>query len=187
MNRVVQMVKTLQEAAKPAAVEGFDLRSFEDPRDLAGWLALRQRTFAREKLGVRDWGETDFRQEFSSKPWWNPQNCWLIQTNQAQSSLKIPVLSNIGSASLGNNEIVGSVTLAMRTGTKADRAVVHWLMVHPRYRSRGLGRWLLAILEAKAWELGHREVYLETHSAWEAASRFYLAAGYEPVRAEEAD
>jgi GNAT superfamily N-acetyltransferase len=183
MNRVVQMVKTLQEAAKPASVEGFVLRSFEDPRDLAGWLALRQRTFAREKLGVRDWGETDFRQEFSSKPWWNPQYCWLIETNQTKSFLKLPVLS--GPASAGNTQIVGSVTLAMRTGANADRAVVHWLMVHPRYRSHGLGRWLLASLEAQAWELGHREVYLETHSAWEAATRFYRASGYEPVATEQ--
>lgn len=181
MNRVVQMVKTLRETAKPATVEGFELRSFEDQRDLAGWLALRQRAFAREKLGVRDWGETDFRQEFSSKPWWNPLHCWLIETNQADPILQMPVLSNPDSASTANNQIVASVTLAMRKGESADRAVVHWLLVHPRYRSRGLARWLLGILEIQAWHLGHREVYLETHSAWEAATRFYLAAGYEPV------
>jgi hypothetical protein len=216
MNRVIQMVKTLHAAAQPTPIAGFHLRSLNDPTDLAAWLALRQTTFAREKLGVRAWDETDFRHEFSTKPWWNPQHCWVIETVTTPPLHKLPGGSSAGSAGNGGNggngdggngdggngnsqltgnkgdgnkgdsQLVGSVTLAMRSGAEADRAVVHWLMVHPRYRTQGLGRWLLACLELAAWNLGHRAVYLETHSAWEAASRFYLAAGYLPTLAEGA-
>jgi GNAT superfamily N-acetyltransferase len=185
MNRVIQMEKTLQGPANPEAVEGFALRCFDQQQDLPAWLALRQRTFAREKLGVRDWGPADFKQEFAAKPWWNPQHCWVIETDQGAKDGVLPVLSGTTPAIKEALQIVGSVTLAMRKGLESDRAVVHWLMVYPRYRARGLGRWLLGVLEAKAWELGHREVFLETHSAWEAATRLYLASGYEPVATEQ--
>ena len=187
MNRVIQMVKSLHEASETASVEGFRLRSFDDQRDLGGWLALRQRAFAREKLGVRDWEAVDFYHEFSSKPWWNPEHCWLVEKVQLEATAAMPIISSPVPVEAEARELVGSVTLAMRKGAESDRAVVHWLMVHPRYRSHGLGRWLLSVLEAKAWELGHREVYLETHSAWEAATRFYSAAGYEIATKADAD
>jgi hypothetical protein len=36
----------------------------------------------------------------------------------------------------------------------------------------------MSVLEARAWELGYREVCLETHAGWEAAVRLYRAMGY---------
>lgn len=58
------------------------------------------------------------------------------------------------------------------------KPVVHWLMVAPEARRQGLARVLMSRLEAAAWNAGHREIYLETHSAWRAAAQFYEALGY---------
>jgi GNAT superfamily N-acetyltransferase len=55
---------------------------------------------------------------------------------------------------------------------------VHWLAVLPGWRRRGVGRYLMSVLEARAWELGYREVWLETHAAWAEAVRLYQALGY---------
>ena len=70
------------------------------------------------------------------------------------------------------------MTLALRGADEAARPVVHWLAVLPAWRRRGIGRLLMSVLEARAWELGYREVWLETHAAWEEAVRFYRALGY---------
>jgi GNAT superfamily N-acetyltransferase len=51
-------------------------------------------------------------------------------------------------------------------------------MVSPEVRRRGVGRLLLATLEAAAWSQGERELTLETHADWSAALRLYEACGY---------
>jgi GNAT superfamily N-acetyltransferase len=175
MNLVLQMKKTLHGASFPEPAKGFSLRTFADPVDLPAWLALRQAAFSKEKLGVRAWEEPDFQQEFTSKAWWNPKYCWIVE----DLSLVQRQLSGVNLAE--NGRFLGSVTLAMRSHETSVRPVVHWMMVHPRYRSAGIGRWLLATLESQAWELGFREIFLETHSSWESAVRFYIAAGYAPA------
>jgi ribosomal protein S18 acetylase RimI-like enzyme len=55
---------------------------------------------------------------------------------------------------------------------------VVWLMVDPDFRRRGIGRALLATLEASAWQSGERELVLETHADWSAAVRLYESFGY---------
>ena len=186
MSRVVQMAKSLSCQPQSRPVVGFRLRAFEDPGDLPAWLVLRQAAFARERLGVRAWDVSDFRHEFSAKPWWNPAHCWVVEPEsypgEPGSTPNQPPDSRVfAQAFSADQPLVGSVTLAMRSSDEVDRAVVHWLMVPPRYRTLGLGRWLLSVLEEQAWQLGHREVFLETHAAWEAATRFYQAAGYQAV------
>lgn len=60
--------------------------------------------------------------------------------------------------------------------------VVHWLLVDPNYRRRGIGRLLMNCLERAAWDAGHRELQLETHAGWSAAVAFYQSIGYAPAR-----
>jgi ribosomal protein S18 acetylase RimI-like enzyme len=55
---------------------------------------------------------------------------------------------------------------------------VHWLIVRSNWRRHGVGRLLMAHLETAAWDAGYREVWLETHVAWEAAVKFYRSLGY---------
>ena len=69
----------------------------------------------------------------------------------------------------------------MRGEPGSAKPVVHWLMVHPRWRRRGIAKCLMAHLELAAWNAGHRAIYLETHTAWQAAAEFYSAMGYQPA------
>ena len=145
-------------------VEGVCLRHFAGADDVAPWLALREAAFARERIGVRAWDAAEFAREFLDKPWWDPRRMWLAEASSVEAE---PAA-----------QLIGSVTLALRGSGEAARPVVHWLMVHPRWRRRGLGRLLLATLEAAAWDQGHRRLWLETHAGWQNALRLYRALGY---------
>ena len=76
---------------------------------------------------------------------------------------------------------VGSVTLARRGDPPHDKPVVHWLLVLPGYRRRGIGQLLTATLEAAVWDAGGRQVWLETHAGWADAVRLYTRLGYRPA------
>lgn len=137
---------------------GIALRTYRGPGDVSTWLDLRHRAFARARVGVRQWTETDFEQEFLTKPWWSPEHLWFAEAR---------------------SQAVGTVALAIRGEEEGARPAVHWLAVLPAWRRRGVGRLLMCALESRAWELGHREVWLETHAAWDSAVRLYESLGYE--------
>lgn len=139
---------------------GVGVRTYRGRADIATWLDLRHRAFARSRLGVRQWAEGDFEQEFLTKSWWLPEHLWFAESG---------------------SQAVGTVTLAMRGDGEAARPVVHWLAVLPAWRRRGIGRHLMSVLESRAWQLGYREVWLETHAAWDGAVRLYQAMGYQRV------
>ena len=166
MSTVLQLTRRLESEPEPRPPQGIVLRTYAGSDDIPIWLALRQRAFARLRLGVRDWVAEDFQQEFLSKPWWRPEHLWFAETQPAPP---------------GEATAVGTIALAFRGEGAAARPVVHWLAVLPAWRRRGVGRFLVATLEARAWELGYRQVWLETHAAWTAASELYRALGYEPA------
>lgn len=76
---------------------------------------------------------------------------------------------------------MGAVTLARRGDAEQGRPVVHWLIVDPAFRRRGIGRLLVATLESACWQAGERQVWLETHTGWREATAFYSALGYVPA------
>ncbi|HJT34736.1 MAG TPA: GNAT family N-acetyltransferase [Pirellulales bacterium] len=128
--------------------------------DIEIWLELRRRTFERELPAIRAWSRDDFQAEFMAKPWWSPERLWFAE------------------AALSDNQVasaIGAVALAMRAG---DQPVIHWLMVLPEWRRRGVGRLLLNALEVACWDAGYRRIGLETHAAWSSAVEFYRAMGY---------
>jgi GNAT superfamily N-acetyltransferase len=150
----------------PDAVEvpGICVRNFGDTGDVAAWIALRDRAMVDQMPRGRAWSEDDFRTEMLCKPWWCNERSWIaFDINDAK-------------------HIVGSVTLALREGATAIVPVVHWLLMDPRYRRRGVGRLLMSCLELAAWHDGWREIELETHAGWTAAVAFYQSIGYAPVR-----
>jgi GNAT superfamily N-acetyltransferase len=157
---ILQLRHRLFAAPSLEVPSAFTLRTFADPADVAVWLDLRHRAFARARVGVRQWDEADFEREFLSKPWWRPEHLWFAEADGAP---------------------VGTVTLALRGEGDAAVPVVHWLAVLPAWRRRGVGRMLMSVLEARAWELGYRDVWLETHAAWVDAVRLYRAMGYQAV------
>lgn len=165
MTIIVQLTKRLTERPEAEQLPGVNLRHYASTDDVQTWLDLRRRAFARQKVGIDNWDAADFEREFLSKSWWAPERMWLAEAE----------------ALLVGHRVVGTVTLARRGEPPADKPVVHWLCVLPGYRRRGIGRLLLATLEQAAWDLGERQVWLETHSAWRAAFELYQTLGYEPV------
>jgi mycothiol synthase len=162
MTTVKNLCLLLEHRPEVALPPGIVLRHFADRPDIAAWLAVRARAFAREKLGVGQWNAADFEREFLSKPWWSPGRMWLAQVTDAA----------------GLSQVVGTVTWADRGRPPDVKAAVHWLAVLPGYRRRGIGRLLLETLHQACWDAGHREIFLETHVAWAGAGRLYTSLGY---------
>ena len=163
MSEIAQLTRRLVERPAVPELDGVTVRNFAGGDDVETWLELRHRAFARERLGVRRWDAADFEREFLAKSWWNPEHMWLAEAKGMLASAPSPV---------------GTVTLALRGSGDEAKPAVHWLAVLPRWRRRGIARLLLANLEAVCWDLGYRQVWLETHTAWSAAMRFYDRQGY---------
>ncbi|MBX9787940.1 MAG: GNAT family N-acetyltransferase [Pirellulales bacterium] len=165
MPSVLQMRKNLVVPPSVAKVAGVRVRAFSGEVDIEPWLELRRRAFARARVGVREWTAEEFRQELSGRWWWSQQRLWFAD-----------------SIDPARHSPLGAIACAQR-GSAAEPGppAVHWLMVDPAARRQGIGRLLLAVLERHCWELGLREVCLETHAEWRAAVALYRATGYEEV------
>jgi GNAT superfamily N-acetyltransferase len=167
METVLHMRRELVTRADPELLQGIVVRNYRGDKDIERWLDLRHRAFARERVGVRQWQAADFEQEFLERDWWQPERMWLAEDASLDSAAGAP--------------LVGAVTLALRAGAETTVPVVHWLVVRPGWRRRGIAGLLMDHLEAYCWDAGWREVRLETHAAWEAAAEFYRGRGYEPI------
>ena len=55
------------------------------------------------------------------------------------------------------------------------------LYLAPAFRGQGLGSRMIRFIEDRARELGYGQIYLETHTALQAALRAYERAGYRPI------
>ena len=166
MSTVLQFARQLETRPPQVEVPGVSLRNFsrvDAERDMDRWLELRNQAFARERLGIRRWDRDDFEREMLLKDWWRADWTWLAET---ASGTEAP------------ERLVGAVTLAMRGAGEAAVPVVHWLIVRPQSRRRGVGRLLMAALEAECWDHGFRQVRLETHVRWRRAVQFYERLGY---------
>jgi GNAT superfamily N-acetyltransferase len=164
---VLQLTRTLNARPEVQVPHGIALRNFAGEDDIARWLDVRHRAFARQRMGVPSWTADDFRREFQTKSWWRPEHLWLADTLRAKC---------------GSVETVGTVALAFRGSGSAARPVVHWLAVLPEWRRRGVARALMATLEQRCWDTGYRQIWLETLSAWQAAVELYRRLGYEPCQ-----
>ncbi|MEX2121062.1 MAG: GNAT family N-acetyltransferase [Pirellulales bacterium] len=187
MATVLSLRRTLTERPRLPSVPGVRLRNYAGPADIETWLDLRHRAFAREKVGVRCWEASDFESEFLARPWWSPERLWFAEattppkvagTLRAPSARKVAGTLRVPSAEPA--EAIGTICLAQRGTGEHARPAVHWLAVLPFWRRRGVGKLLLAALEAACWDAGHRQVFLETHAQWTAALRFYESHGYRP-------
>lgn len=168
MPAILHLSKSMTAEPLWSPCQGITLLTFEDRQDVDSWLLLRQRAFAEERPPVGPWSVADFEREFLRQAWWQPRQMWLA-VDSLQSS----------------KPLVGSVTLLLRDKRSPVRAALHWLMVDPAYRQRGLGRMLTCAGESTAWRAGMRQVFVETHSAWSAAA-FYQRLGYRNWTAESA-
>jgi GNAT superfamily N-acetyltransferase len=169
---VLHLSRSLTDEPAVRECEGVVLRCFADERDIAAWLALRERAFADQRPPVGKWTAADFEREFLDQSWWRPDRMWLaheVRDNEVRDN---------------GQPCVGSVTLALRKRPAGLRPAIHWLMVDPAHRRCGIGRLLVAAAESAAWHDGFRDVHLETHAGWTAALALYRAMGYLPNRAD---
>lgn len=65
-----------------------------------------------------------------------------------------------------------------------DIAEIKRMRVHPEYQGKGIGQTLLAMLEAKAKELGYKTIQLDTTVNQKAAIKLYEKNGYKEIRRE---
>ena len=165
MTAVLHLGKQLIGPPDAINVRGINVRNLVVPDDVAAWLALRERAVAGLSPEPRPWLHADYQAEMIDKPWWHAERNWLAFAEGAQQ------------------QPIGAVTLAVREGEASRMPVVHWLLVDPAWRRRGVGRLLMSRLEQAAWDAGFCEVQLETHALWTAAVAFYQSIGYAPVRA----
>lgn len=175
---VLQLTKRLTTRPQVVACSGLAVRHYQGEADIEPWLALRRAAFARQRLGIRDWSRSDFEAEFLTRWWWRPERMWLAEP-APQSRLGLNSRDDVPPAPL----ITGSVTLGCRGEAANHVPVVHWLAVHPSWRRRGVASSLVARLEAAVWEMGQRQVWLETHDAWIGAAGLYRKLGYQPASA----
>ncbi|MCE9555850.1 MAG: GNAT family N-acetyltransferase [Planctomycetes bacterium] len=167
---VLQLTKQLKQRPCPECPPGIVLRHYQGEEDIEPWLALRRAAFARQRLGVRDWSRVDFEAEFLARWWWRPQHMWLAEA-------ALPELFPVAGAL--NGQLLGTITLAFRgDNQETARPVVHWLAVHPAWRRQGVGKVLIILLEMAAWDMGYRQIWLETHADWKEAEALYLQLGY---------
>jgi len=162
MSSILHFRKQLTAPPVAVPVPGICLRQIRIPEDITPWLALRECAMASETPEARPWNPADFRAEMTEKTWWRTDRSWVAITDSA--------------------DVVGAVTLAIRSGENAAVPVVHWLLVDPLFRRRGIAKLLMSNLEQAAWNDDWREVQLETHAGWQAAVAFYQSIGYAPVR-----
>jgi GNAT superfamily N-acetyltransferase len=163
MASILHFRKRLDGPPVALAVSEIEVRQLIVPADVPAWLELRERAVAGLVPAPRPWLHADYEAEMFDKPWFHAEWNWLAVAKESPS------------------QPVGAVTLAIREGTERV-PVVHWLLVDPAWRRRGVGRLLMTHLERAAWDAGSREVQLETHTGWAAAVTFYQSMGYAPVR-----
>ena len=60
MGNIIQLSRRLSARPIPPEIPGIRLRRYRGLEDIATWLDIRRRTFARQKVSVRDWQESDF-------------------------------------------------------------------------------------------------------------------------------
>jgi GNAT superfamily N-acetyltransferase len=164
MTKILHFRRQLCGPPDIAEVSGIQVRNFIVPDDVGPWSALRDRAMAEQVPRARPWSEGDFQLEMLSKSWWSAKRTWVaVEANRREC-------------------VVGAVTRALREGMASSIPVVHWLLVDPSWRRRGVGRLLISYLELAAWNDGWREIELETHAGWASAMAFYQSIGYAPVR-----
>jgi len=78
----------------------------------------------------------------------------------------------------GSGEIVGCIGVMSRPDRTAQ---LRWLLVHPRFRGRGLGEMLMKEALDFSKEHGFTRIYLLTQDILEDAARMYLKFGFELV------
>ncbi len=182
MATVLQLVKRLDESEGWIAAQRVTLRTYAGTADIEPWLQLHAAANPASHGSARRWGFHDFHREFLDKPWWRPESMWMARVNDPSDETRGDGhgVEQTGAFAPTRWPLIGTVTLGMRGRQGQEQPVVHWLLVAPHWRRRGVGRMLLSAVECECWKLGYPEIQLETLSHWTEAVAFYQAMGFVP-------
>jgi ribosomal protein S18 acetylase RimI-like enzyme len=143
------------------------LADYRDPRDAADVVALLD-AYARDPMGGGEPLAANVKARLASDLAANPHAFSLIARLDGQA---------VGLA----NCFMGYSTFAA-----APLVNIHDFAVLPRHRGAGIGRALLAAVEAEALKRGACKITLEVLSGNDAARRLYAANGYGDYRLDPA-
>lgn len=165
MNADTSPILFLTRAQRPVVsgvpIEGMTLRGFAEIREAPDvWLRLREACFPVQR--GRPWSERDFRREFLDQPWWEPSRMWFSVVQDGA----------------GEHRVAGTLTLALRSPDSARGAHLHWLLVDPQFRRRGLARALVERAADTAAAAGYTHLTAETLTSWTEAVACYDRLGF---------
>ena len=153
---VLKLQKYLFSRPESTLTSGISLRTYKDRADITAWIYIQEAATRANNMAKRPRTSEDFEREFLDKPWWSPERMLFAES----ATLESPA------------SVVGTVALAgPYPGQNGEFYTVNWLAVLPEFQKRGIGAGLLAAIEQVAWEVGGRELRLETLDSWTAEPR----------------
>lgn len=165
---ILLLQRTLSQRPQVVSIDRLTTRTATHD-DLDRWLKLRATAVAELHPKPGAWAIADAQRELFPSAERQTARTWLAMAAETTENDK------------PNDEILsGSVTLLIGRAGCTVTARVHWLLVHPNFRRRGIARLLMANLEQAAWDAGIRQLSLETHCNWASAVAFYRSMGYSP-------
>ena len=145
--------KPLNRAAKPSAL------IYRDHITLADWPTIRALVL---KTGVFTEREVEVVRELMddtvNRPAWGNYRFWIAESG----------------------DTIAGFTCVSPIHVTPDRYDMYWLAVDPDFHGLGCGSRLVDLAIASVRALGGKKMYVETSTrdAYEAARKFYLAAGF---------
>ena len=115
---------------------------------------------------------------------WTDQGDWYVNTQYCEKNILKELLEENSEDYfvLFNNEIIGNFRFIWDeklTGlSKENQLKLHRIYLHPKAQGNGIGKTLLAWLDAKALRKGYEIIWLDVMDAQSKAFQFYKKLGY---------
>ena len=115
---------------------------------------------------------------------WTDQGDWYVNTQYCEKNILKELLEENSEDYfvLFNNEIIGNFRFIWDeklTGlSKENQLKLHRIYLHPKAQGNGIGKTLLAWLDAKAIRKGYEIIWLDAMDAQLKAFQFYKKLGY---------
>jgi mycothiol synthase len=158
----LQMRRDLDDLPPLQVPSGYRLRTYQEG-DEEAWMRVIRAAFATEAGTHAPAGDSAFRRELAESPLFEPERVFFA-VREADGEVA-------GTTSSWEAEIDGRLV-----------GLIHWVAVAPEHRGHALGEALnlAALHDMRA--RGHREAYLNTHTALRSAVHLYESLGFRPAQ-----
>jgi ribosomal-protein-alanine N-acetyltransferase len=142
----------------------FTLRSME-MKDIPAVMAIEQRAFP------SPWPESAYRYELRAR---RNSMFYVLESPEGTAQSRSWPERLLGRDSLQERMLIGYVGVRILE----DRAHIATLAVHPNWRGKRLGKYLLLVALEQAFQKGKRRVTLEVRTSNRVAHRLYTGLGF---------